>query len=121
MNLHGLASQAISAVNPMISATLQTNAGYTTADDGTRTPILTDSSISIQFQAFSERELTHINELNIGGIIRKIYANGTLQAMDHKAGKGGDLLTIASNTWLVVHVMEQWPDWCSVVAQKQVD
>ena len=105
----------------MISATLQTNAGYTTADDGTRSPILTETTITLQFQGFSEHELRQVNEMNIGGILRKVYASNTLQSIDRKTGQGGDLLVIDSDTWLVVHVMEQWPDWCAVVVQKQVD
>ena len=121
MNLHGVASPAIAAINPMISATLRRSTGYTTAADGTRTPTTSDSTIIIQLQGASDNVLTQLNELNIGGILQTVYANGSIQSIDRKDGLGGDLLIIGSTTWLVVHALGQWPDWCYVAIQKQVD
>jgi len=121
MNLHGAAS-VVSAINPMISATLKQGTGYSTADDGTRSPsYAADTTINIQLQGMSEAELRQINELNLGGILRKVYAAGALASMDRSTGDGGDLLVINSVVWLVVHVLEQWPDWSSAVIQKQAD
>ena len=121
MNLHGLASSAIAIVNPMISVTLKRSTGYTTAADGERTPTYATSTISIQLQGASDSVLTQMNEMNIGGLLQTVFTNGSLQSIDRKDGMGGDLLIIDSDTWLVVHVLGQWPDWCSCVIQKQVD
>jgi hypothetical protein len=111
----------IGLVNPLISATLSRCTGYTTADDGTRTPTYdTTTVISIQLQAMDEGEVRQINELNISGTVRKVYTKGTLSSLDRNAGTGGDLLVFSTATWLVVHTFEQWPDWVAVAVQKQV-
>jgi hypothetical protein len=123
VNLHGLASLAVGAVNPLTSATLKRCMGYGTSANGTRTPVYAeDEAVDVQLQGMGEKELAHMNELNIGGILRTVWTNGTLQALDRKQGTGGDLLITADNTtWLVVHILFQWPEWVSAVVQKQVD
>ena len=122
MNLHGVASGIVSAVNPMIDVIKKHSADYATAPDGTRSPVFSaDETISIQLQGMSEAELKQVNELNIGGILRKVYTAGYLSSLDRKTKSGGDLLVFGAETWLVVHVLEQWPDWCAVIIQKQVD
>ena len=122
MDLHALASGMIGVVNPMITAMLSRCTGSMTADDGTRTPTYdTATIIAIQFQAMDEGEVRQVNELNISGTVRKIYTEGTLASVDRNAGTGGDLMVINQGSWLVVHTLEQWPDWVAVVVQKQVD
>ena len=122
MDLHLAASGLISVVNPMITAMLSRCSGSTIADDGTRTPTYDTATVcSIQFQGMDEGELRQINQLNISGVVRKVYAEGTLSNLDRNTGVGGDLLVINTDTWLVVHTLEQWPDWVAVVVQKQVN
>lgn len=121
MNLHGLASGVIPVVNPLISVVHSTSTGYTTDAAGARTPTYSTAAIKIQFQGISEKDLKQIAGLNLGGILRKVYSNGVCKSIDRKTGAGGDKFTISGDTWLVVHVLEQWPDWSSVVVQKQVD
>ena len=47
MNLHGIVSGAISAVNPLIFATLFVSTGYTTGGDGTQISTYSESSQTI--------------------------------------------------------------------------
>jgi hypothetical protein len=122
VNLFDIANGAITALNPNVSATFYASTSYTTASSGKRTPTYAAPvTVSIQLQAMTEYEIKHMNALNIGGILRKVFGDGTLSSLVRLAGKGGDKLVIGTVTWLVVHVMEQWPDWCSVVVQQQVE
>ena len=120
MNLHDVCGPCIAAVNPPIPVGYQQSIGYTTDASGTRRPVYaTPVDRVLQVQAFSEKELAHLQALNIGGILRRVYANGQLASVIRNLEYGGDLLTFNDNLWLVVHVMEQWDTWCSVAVQQQ--
>jgi len=115
MNLHSIASGAIGSVNPFISMTITRNTGYTTAADGKRTPTTTTLTASGQWQNLNAKELEHLNALNIQGDLGAIYINGSYDGVVRADGIGGDVFTFNGKNWLVVQVMEQWPDWCKVV------
>jgi hypothetical protein len=122
MDLHSIASQAIAAVNPMTWVTFRQSSGYSTDAAGKRTPTyLADQRILVQLQGLADKELRQMNALNIGGILSKVYAEGAIANVIRRNQTGGDLLIIGGVTWLTVHVLEQWPDWCSVAIQQQVD
>jgi hypothetical protein len=120
MNLHGIVSGAIGAVNPFITATLQMSDGYTTAADGTPTPAYTTSTAQIQVQALSASDIRHLDQMNITGVMRKVWLYGDWQSVVRPLGKGGDLLTFNGQTWLVTQVLETWPDWSSVAVTLQM-
>jgi hypothetical protein len=62
-----------------------------------------------------------MNDMNMTGIHRKVWCDTILSGGDRLDGTGGDLLTLPDGTiWLVVEVVEAWPDWCSALLQKQV-
>lgn len=121
MNLHGIVSGPISAVNPMQAATLRTSTGSTIALDGTPTPsYAAPVTVTAQVQDLSNRDLRQIEGLNLQGSMRKIYLNGEVDAIIRVSSKGGDLLTLSDgNVYLTARVIEQWPDWCSIVAVLQ--
>ena len=120
MDLNSVVSPIVSAVNSPSIVGWQRSTGNTTAASGTRAPVYAPSvNITVQIQGMSEKEIAHLNALNIGGVLRKVYAEGEVASLIRASQKGGDLLTFNGFTWLVVHVMEQWADWCSVVAQQQ--
>ncbi len=127
MNLHGIVSGYIGAVNPPTFCTLMLSSGNTTQPDGTRTPeYQTVYNISVDVQALSYTDLMKIGGLNIEGTRRKLYLNGSLQGVDRQAVKGGDLVIMPNlpdfpgpTTWLVIQVLEFWPDWCSVAVTLQ--
>lgn len=69
-----------------------------------------------QVQPITWRDLQQMEGINLGGVKWKIYLNGEVDAIVRPEKKGGDLITISSGrhqgTWLVVQVLEQFPDWC---------
>ena len=120
MDLNSVVSGVIPSVNNPTVVVWQRSTGNATAPSGTRTPTYATSvNVTVQVQGFSEKELSHLNALNIGGVLRKVYAEGQLASIIRASQQGGDLLTFNGATWLVVHVMEQWADWCSVAVQQQ--
>jgi hypothetical protein len=127
MNLHGIVSSAVGAINPPISVTLSLSAGYTTAPDGTREPAYAQvSGVQAQVQALSFTDLQKLGSLNLTGIRRKLYLNGNIEGIDRQAVKGGDLVQMGAlpgfpnvTTWLVVQQLEWWQDWCSIAVTLQ--
>ncbi|CAG4887971.1 hypothetical protein [Paraburkholderia saeva] len=130
MNLHGLVSGVVGTVNPFVPVTLNRSTGYTTADDGKRTPTYTASPQSAQVQGLSAPEIQHLDGLNITGVLRKAYLNGDWRGVYRPDNQGGDLFVFAGaapvppslqgTTWKVVQVFETWPDWCALAIQLQM-
>lgn len=127
MNLRGIANSVTRAVNANVSAELWQSSGYTTADDGKRTPTFRKRSITTQVQALSYDDLRQLDGLNIQGVRRAIYADSQIASVIRVRQKGGDLIVFQKNTlpegttWLAVHVLERWPDWCKIAITLQDD
>jgi hypothetical protein len=119
MNLHQIVSGAIGSVNPFISATMLRSTGYTTAPDGTRTPTFTSIPASIQVQALSTDELKQIEGLNLQGQKNGVYLNGQWNGTVRVGKQGGDMLKFGGQTWLVVTVLENWPDFTKLAVVLQ--
>jgi hypothetical protein len=120
LNLHGIVSGAIGVVNPPVMGTLQRSSGYTTAADGTRTPTYATTTLSLQVQAMSGQDLRQVEGMNIEGEMRKVYTYGRIDGALRADRKGGDILTFNAQRWLVVQVVEQWPDWAFVIVARQL-
>lgn len=117
MNLHGIVSGKVAAVNPLQPVILQVCIeGYVTNPDGSRVPAyLPPVTVTAQVQDLSTRDLRQLDALNIQGSMKSIYLNGTVDAISRLNAKGGDLLTLKDGTiWLTTSVLEQWPDWVKV-------
>lgn len=124
MNLHGIVRPAISAVNPYQPATLYRSTGATSGYGGSRTPTYDGGTpIQLQKQAISQADLRHVDNLNLQGELCKFWLDGALYGAVRKYSKGGDLIWMTNDNtgWLVVAVMEIWPDWCSVIGCLQLD
>ena len=120
MNLHGLASTAVSAVNPNVFVTLSQSTGYATNAAGARTATYTTLQALAQVQALSGPELRQVDALNIQGVKRKIWLNGDWEGVVRAMMKGGDKLTLPDGTtWLFVLIFEHWPDWTSAAIVQQ--
>lgn len=76
-----------------------------------------------QVQPLSARDLQQIDGLNLGGVRWKIYLSGKIDAVVRPERKGGDLVTISTGphqgVWLVVMILEQYPDWCCAAIVQQ--
>jgi hypothetical protein len=121
LNLHGIVSGVIGAVNPQIIASIQCSTGYTTNGDGSRTPSYAEPvDVKCQIQALQYNDLVQTDGLNIQGARRKIYMSGHWAGLVRVDQKGGDLITMPNgDIYLVVLVLEHWPDWTSVAVTLQ--
>lgn len=76
-----------------------------------------------QVQPMSYRDLMMTEGLNLAGERKKVYLHGVTDSVIRSLRKGGDLLAIASGvhagSYLIVQVLEQYPDWCSAVITLQ--
>lgn len=121
MNLRQIANNATRIINPNITATLKRSNGYTTDEAGKRTPTFEVLSGEIQVQAMSTSDLQHADNLNIQGVLRSVFMNGNWAGVVRTDEKGGDVLRFPQYPngedcdWLVVHVIEAWPDWTRVI------
>jgi hypothetical protein len=122
MDLHAAVSGAIGAVNPFVSAQYVKSTGTVTNPDGSRTPsYAAPVDVSIQMQELSFKELQQVQNLNLQGIVRSMYMEGAAYGVYRGAGTGGDKIVYQGQTWLVVAVAEQWPNWVKVLVQLQVN
>lgn len=120
MNLHGIASGIVGAVNPPVPIVIKVSTGYTTAADGSRAPsYAAPVTVLGQVQALSYQDLAQMDGLNIQGEKRAVYINGRVDGLIREENKGGDIVTFNGHTWLVVLVLEYWPDWCKFAITRQ--
>jgi len=124
MNLHNIAGNIVSAINPWVNASIQMSDGYTTAANLTRTPKYKPAiDVMAQMQALTYNDLVQVSGLNIQGEKRAMYLNGDWKGVSRQDGKGGDIITLAdSSVWLVVQVLENWEfmaGWVKVAVVRQ--
>lgn len=115
MNLRAIANAATQSINPNTPVTVKASSGYT-IDPATRrqVPAYTVETGRANIQALDGKDLKQLDGLNIQGTIRAAYLYGNLAGVVRPDSKGGDLVEFNSQSWLVVKVLETWPDWCKV-------
>jgi hypothetical protein len=125
VNLHSLAVGVISVVNPLVPITIQFSTGWTTAADGTRTPIYSAPvPMQAQIQALTFGDLRQLEGLNLQGTQRAAYLWGDTQGIVRISSLGGDLITVIpafgrfppNSIWLTTLALETWANdnWCKV-------
>lgn len=129
MDLRGIANGVTTTVNPNETVTVLRSTGFTTGAGAKQVPsYAAPVSGPGQIQALDADDIKQLDGLNIQGTIRAIYLRGTLAGVVRPNQTGGDLVTIAApapvalrGTWLVVKVLESWPDWtkAAIVLQGQ--
>jgi len=127
MDLRGLANGVTTTVNPNQTVTVLRSTGFTTGAGAKQVPsYAAPVSGPAQIQALDADDIKQLDGLNIQGTIRAIYLCGTLAGVVRPNQTGGDLVTIAApapvalrGTWLVVKVLESWPDWTKAAIVKQ--
>lgn len=121
MNLHSIASGAIGTVNPPIEVQAYQSNGYTTTPAGKQVPsYAAPVPLTVQKQEVSFKDLQHVDGLNLQGQLCSVYLNGQIYGIERGTAKGGDKFVFNGQTWLVVAIPEQWPDWCRVILCLQV-
>jgi hypothetical protein len=110
VNLNAVVGAIVATINPWLLAQYSQSNGYTTADDGTRTPAyLAPVPLAVQRQALSYKDLAQLDGINLGGEACAIYIDADWRAVSRPDVRGGDLITMPDGTlWLAVHVLENW-------------
>ena len=120
MNLHGIASGPIGSINPFITALYSASTGYTTNPAGKQIPNYAISiTVRAQRQALTAENIRQLDNMNIQGLTTSLYLNGHVNGVVRVSAKGGDIFLFDGQTWLVVAVPEQWPDWVKVLCVLQ--
>ena len=126
INVRALANAAVQQVNPNITgAWVQSTGGYTTNADGSRVAATTSTSVQMQVQATSGKDLAHTDGLNVQGVLRTVVMYGNVQGVVRADQQGGDVLQFPevpggpTRNWRVVSVMETWPTWARVIVALQ--
>jgi hypothetical protein len=129
MNLHAVIASAINAVSPPMVGNVMVSTGSSQNADFSRTPTYTTTTgVTMQVQPLTSRQLQHMDALNIQGVFRSVWLNGTLNGVVRAAGNGGDILMLPTgyssgslDTWLVVEQVEAWDTdgWVHVIVQLQ--
>lgn len=120
MNLAAMTMAQVAEVNPRTAASIQVSTGYATDASGKSVPqYAAPVDVMAQVQALTGKDLRQVEGLNLNGTVRAIYVYGELDGAVRVNQKGGDLLTFGGQVWLTNLVVEQWNDWCKVVATLQ--
>ena len=121
MNIHRIASHAISRVNPMVEAQIYRSTGPVKNPDYSTTPgFAPPVTMMVQKQALSQADIRHMDNLNIQGVLVSIWTDGNWWGINRNKQQGGDKFVIGDEVWLVVSVPEIWPDWTRVIACQQL-
>jgi hypothetical protein len=126
--LRAIANAAIQPVNPDIDAAYRASTGATLNAAGKPTPTYALAvTVRAQVQAAKGSDLEHVANLNMEKVYRNVRVFGNAQGVVRPDAKGGDLFNFPQvpggtiQTWLVVAVLETWPEWCSVIVCLQTD
>lgn len=112
MDLRSIANGVSRTVNPNITVIIKRSNGYTIGAGRKQQPDYdTPVTGQAQMQALDSVDLKQLDGLNIQGTIRALYLRGALAGVIRPNTKGGDIVTIAGQDWLVVKVLESWPTW----------
>lgn len=123
MNLHQIVRGAIRAVNPDVLGSVLHPIGQATLPNGKRVPEYSrQDRVTMQIQPLSPTDIKQLDSLNIQGVERAAYVNGSVRGIDRKNGTGGDLLYVLGAYWLVAVVLEPWDGagWSKVGITQQV-
>jgi len=124
MDLRGIANGVTSTVNPNETVNVLRSTGFTIGAGAKQVPsFAAPVSGPAQVQALDANDIKQLDGLNIQGTIRAIYLRGALAGVVRPNQTGGDIVKRKndSETWLVVKVLESWPDWtkAAIVLQGQ--
>ena len=119
MNLRGIANSATRTINPNVPGIFRIYTGRATLPSGKPSITYGDVDVEVQFQELSSTDLRQVDAMNIQGILRVAYLNGNFNGVNRPEQKGGDILIVNEQLWLVVKVAELWPDWCKVIVNLQ--
>lgn len=122
MDLRSIANSVSSTVNPNRTVTLLKSTGFSIGSGRKQVPTYAAPVTGpAQIQALDGKDLKQLDGLNIQGTIRAIYMRGALAGVIRANEIGGDLIQFDNQNWLVVKILESWPDWTKAAIALQVD
>lgn len=120
MNIRGIANNVSNVVNSNTLITYYQSNGYTIGDGAKQIPAYLDGIDGYgNIQALDSIDLKHLEGLNIQGVIRAIYLYGDVAGVIRPDTRGGDLINVCGQQWLVVKVIEHWKTWVKAAIQYQ--
>lgn len=133
INLRSMANRLTSGVNPNVTADLLVSTGYVTDASGLQIPTYAEPEpVVVQVQALTQKELQHLDKLNITNGQAGVFVDRQLNSADRSTGSGGDVFQfpdtpnvpadLRGSEWLVVAVLEGWPGsgWCRAAITRQM-
>lgn len=118
MYLRGIANSVSSTINPNETVTVLRSTGFAIGAGARQVPSYADPVTGpAQVQALDANDLKQLDGLNIQGTLRALYLRGALAGEVRPTQQGGDIVkrNNETETWLVVKVLETWPNWTKVV------
>lgn len=133
INLRASANRLTRGINPNITVTLKRSTGFTKDASFRQVPTYAaDETISVQVQALTQKEIEHLDKLNISNGQASVYADVQLSSIDRPSQSGGDIIVFGTDnatplqlrgqTWLVVALLEGWvgSGWCKAAITSQM-
>lgn len=115
MDLRSIANRASSVINANTQVVVLKSNGYSIGAGHKQVPLYKTPLLGYaQIQALDADDIKQMDGLNIQGTIRAAYFRGSLAGVIRPTGVGGDLVRFTNQTWLVVRVLESWPNWTKV-------
>lgn len=125
MNLRAISNQVIQIVAPDEAIAIRRSTGFTLGAGHKQIPTYAaPENVLGQVQSsdkLSRKDLEHTYGLNVNSVIRVLYVDGDLNAVNKPLIKGGDLIDWAGNVWLVISLLETWKQWTKVLLVLQND
>jgi hypothetical protein len=116
MDLRTVCNQVSSTVNQNTAIAFYPSTGFTTGAGARQVPSYGQPIRGFaQTQGLSWSDLKQIDGLNLQGTLRAIYFRGNMAGVITPKSKGGDLVKIGNDTWLVVKVLEIFPNYTKAV------
>lgn len=122
MDLRSISNAVTDCINPNVLVSVQASTGYTAGSGLKQVPTYAAPVTGFaQVQALTAADLRHLDGLQIQGATKSIILRGPLNAVVRVNSQGGDLVTIGSQVFLTVAVLEQWTLWSRCAIQLQDD
>lgn len=116
IDLRNICDKSLQIVNPGQLVSILHSTGYTEGYAGIQEPTYAPAVTGFaQLQAVDNEILQHTDGLNLQATYRTLYISDQLYAVVHPNLKGGDLVDIGTDRWLVVKITERWETWCKVL------
>lgn len=120
MDLFGIANNVADVVNQNTGIIYYQSNGFTIGAGAKQIPAYLDGVDGFgNIQALDAIDLKHMEGMNIQGVVRAIYVYGDAAGVIRPDTRGGDLINVCGQAWLVKMVLEHWSTWVKAAIQYQ--